>query len=474
MASERHGETNGTRNREQYVTEAVTNKRKILDEEIVAFTAVKDQEFRAFEACLRRMPGQPTVADAEAHVQSLGLRYKIKKPKLLKGVNHPDHPVKPKPRSDESIVYYGHAGYIGEETLGPEEEAARIRLMAKKRAEKRGEVHEREREFEGVITPSYLPLLGGDVGGPGKENERLPSPELPLSWRKNSQGNETMEGTGTRIFKNIRERQEMKLEIAEARRAATPVLSSSAENRPPPLTSPPANTSRPISSSVPQDQKHGLDHRRSSSRSDVSIDGLRSSLKDPSQPKSPKRVQFSIDDTVVSPSTSPLARRPSAEANQAVGKKEAEKFEVVKGKREGKSSVNGLSNDGTSSTSSSQTLNGSMGSISSLGSYFHSPRNANTPFSSSTNGAASEDYQILDADAGDDVFSFEEHTPSESSSSTKKGYYEEDMTEDDDIEETMRTEPTLTGSSPHAGSLPIEIHMPERRGWGGGGVDNEG
>ena len=412
MASDGNGEQNQTATREKLIAEALDSKRRILDEEIHAFRNVKDQEFRAFEAYLRKSPGEASVANAEAHVESLGLRYKIKKPKIMKGF----------------AAVAGHRKHTDENTWN--------------------NGHEREREFQGVITPSYLPLLGGERVPKEKEYEaptRLPE-SLALKENKEEKAIEQ-----ERTSKMAQERDQMKLEIAAARRTATLTLSSSAEYQLPAMISPPATSSRPLSSSVPPEHQNDLNQRRSSSRSDLSIDGLRSSIKDPSQPRSPKRVQFSIDNTVVSPSTSPLVSRSSATS----ASDNPERFEVVKGKREGKSSSNGPLNNGTGSSSSGPILNGSLVGMTSFGSYFKAKHDNNALSSTSAGG---DDFDVLDNE--DDVFTFDEDIGSRPSAQTgendKSGMF-------NDIEEGAGGEPPLTGSSPHAGSLPIEIKMPSRR-----------
>ena len=523
MASGSNNQTSGTKTRDQYVTEAVESKRKILDNEIVAFREVKDQEFRAFEAYLRHKPGNPTVANAETHIDNLGLRHKMKRLKSTRRVNQNDT-ARPKQRSDENAVRNGHVGFVGEGTLGPVEEAARMRIEGKPRSEMaepeleaiwelmQNDEHDRERDFQGVITPSYLPLLEerGDVGE--KENEdpnrifdnlhpkgknikpELTGKESKGEKRKDTAAREKLEAdieqarraasTDPAAKKQLEieifharlaaapgstwsleecdspgltssGKEQMEIEMAYSRQLAASGSTWSLESGPPALTSPSVYTSRPIPSSVLRESGYSLYHRRSSSRSDVSIDGLRSSLKDPSQPKSPKRVQFSIDNTVVSPSTSPLARRPKAGADSHNEWKGNEKFEVVKGKRDGKSSPNGPSDDEAGSSSSGPKLNGSIGGMSSFGSYFHSKYKE-----SDGTTAGGDDFDILDNE--DDVFAFDEDVSARTSGKQKETGAGDII--EDDIEEDVGNAPPLTGSSPHAGSLPIEIRMPARRG----------
>ena len=71
-----------------------------------------------------------------------------------------------------------------------------------------------------------------------------------------------------------------------------------------------------ISTSAPRPD--ALHIRRSSSRSDIS---LRSSMRGPKSPKSPKHVLFSIDNVVMSPSTSPEIVRKQGQSSNREGKK---------------------------------------------------------------------------------------------------------------------------------------------------------
>ena len=453
MDSDKRSPDTETQSREQVIAEALTNKRRVLDEEITAFKAVKDQEFKAFESYLRKWPGESTVESAEAQVESMGLRYKIKKPKFSKESNEA-RKLRVQ-RGREALGLTGRTRVIGEAAASPEEEVTTIRMNARKRAEKANQ-HEREMEFQGVITPSYLPLLdgGSKTEGSKKENE-MPVHSLGGVSLKGKEKEDDVVGTKDekKTIKKALDKDQMKIEIANARRSTTPVLSSSAEYHPPALISPPANPSRPLSSSVPPEHQHDLDQRRSSGRSDLSIESLKSSLKDPSQPKSPKKVQFSIDNVVVSPSTSPLASWPSTKT----GSSAPERYQIIKGKRDGKSNSNGTAvYHYVESSSSAPTLNSSLAGMS-LSSYFHSKRdNANA----NANSTTSEDFDILDDE--EDVFTFDEDISLEKAGK-KKVETEAEIFEEDIEEEDVGGEPPLTGSSPHAGSLPIEIKMPSRR-----------
>lgn len=100
----------GTDPRNIALGDAVRRKRVQLDEEIEMFRALKEQEFRAFEERLRRGSGEVDVGRVEASLR--GGRARIK--------------------------------------------------VGKEKRERRGREREGEGEFEGVFTPRFLPLLGGE------------------------------------------------------------------------------------------------------------------------------------------------------------------------------------------------------------------------------------------------------------------------------------------------------------------------
>lgn len=398
---------------ETALVEAIRRKRWQLDEEVEVFRGLKEREFRAFEGRLRMLGG------------SAG-------------------------GSGEGI--------LGEVDVGREVGRVEAELKggrARVKVGKRGRGMEREREFEGVFTPRFLPLLrvgdgkGGRVVGEEGDGER------------GGMEGGLLDGVGrtdeaAAAARREEEREEAKKEILAARRGVQPMLSCSAEYRRSGTTSPPARPARPLSSSVPPER--ALDHRRSSSRSDASIDGLRSSLRNSREPRSPKRVQFSIDDTVVSPSTSPVASRCDEAVyrnptNPTKGAKGFERFEVLRGQRTGKTSSNGIEGHDGGSSSSKATLTTPNNVDLALGGHgqpFSSQQGTSLPLST----GAEETFDILHND--EDVFEFDEDIQARGSSVARDSK-EEEVIEDDEGEPQKENGPSLTGSSPHAGSLPIEI-----------------
>lgn len=429
--------------RERALAEAVRRKREQLEDEMEVFRGLKEREFRAFEVKLRGVG------------EGVGSR-------------------------DDVEVLVGR--------VEGELKAARARIKVGKGKKGKGEVHEREGEFEGVFTPRFLGLLGGEgeggepsivrsfrgrtgferislgkekgVGLMGEEGIAFLRGEEKGKLETGSWDGEEGKDEARRVVvaatKTQEEREEVKKEIANARRGGQSMLSCSAEYRRSGMTSPPARPARPLSSSVPPE--HASDHPRLSSRLDASIDRRRSSLKNAREPKSPKRVQFSIDDTVVSPSTSPVASRCDDAVyrnptNPPKGAKGFEKFEVLRGQRADKTSTNGIEGSNSGSSLLAGTPTASNNADTSFGSYIQSiGRQSDTSLHLST--GTEEPFDLLDND--EDVFEFDENIAARGSSLAKDSK-EEDTMDDDDGELENDSRPSLTGSSPHAGSLPIEI-----------------
>lgn len=452
-----NGSSHDTNDRDAAIIEALDQKRRQLDLEIQEFRENKEREFRAFESELRQMQGMPSVESAETAVQHL--RWRIKKPKT--GIGGEVKTGKEKGRGkgllktvERDFARRRKPALAGDNTLPNGSPASGA--------------CERDQEFRGLFTPNYLSLLNkeSDIlrSSHAKENSALQEDEQ--DGKKNPQ--EMAKRRRGSLLIEEAEREQMKNEIAAARRSAAPMLSSSAEYHPPAMTSPPPTPARPLSSSVPPE--HALNQRRSSSRSDLSIDGLRSSLKNPSQPKSPKRVLFSIDNTVVSPSTSPIAQRgdtgtKTKQKTSSNGSKVTESFEILQSQRDGKTTSNGPSMNGVGGNSfsrfqasSSGRLNGSNPLISSFNNLFHSSASdIDTPPSSATGG---EDFDILDND--EEVFYFDEDVSLKNERQEKEDIVD-DVPENEETDTDMDSEPALTSSSPHAGSLPIEIRFHKKR-----------
>ena len=291
----------------------------------------------------------------------------------------------------------------------------------------RTQVHEREEEFQGLFTPSYLPLLDSKVK---KESKAVAAGKLDL-------GNP--DSTSSGLPEDLREGNGVQ---------ANPPYSSSASFPTIPLRSSLSPTPpRSLSGSVPRQPAH---QRRSSSRSDTSLASLRSSLRDPSQPRSPKRVLFSIDNLVVSPSTSPLMQRTDAGA-------EPRPPDLDRASQSARDSMHAdkRSKDGvwdvfpwvTAKSESTPTRG------------FASALTPQKPTMNTSLAISGEDFERID---GDDVlFAFDEDIGGHEQAGKGKKEEPEDGFESDEEEGTGSG---LPASSPHAGSLPIEIKWPSRLG----------
>lgn len=289
--------------------------------------------------------------------------------------------------------------------------------------------HEHEKEFRGVFTPNYLPLLDGKINDKDRRNssELLEASTLGTS------------------------------ELPNANRGHVTGLSSSAEYHHPPMTSPPAPPTRPLSASVPQEESLG--HRRASS-SGTDIVNRRSSLRNKKEPRSPKRVLFNIDNTVVSPSTSPIAQRVNSmtPTKASRGSESNDGFQIVRNKQERTSPAYDTTMPRLLSTSFTGTAaSGWRSDMSPLRwAYESESKNRNSPF------MGGDDFEHVDRD--DDIFAFDEEMEVEEKAPAgdkKKAGVDFDR---EGEKEEAESQDTLIGGSPHAGSLPIEIKWPARSG----------
>ena len=260
------------------LVELLDRKRKEVDQEISDFKARKEKEYRLYEQHLR-IENESITVDERI---SSGSRIAASK-------QDETHPVDSYQRlSVTKLDKTDKESGVGKETSaiknGENRRPAHIdfdrgpdhvlegRSIAPGHPIASTPPHERELEFRGLFTPSYLPLLDG----PSKSHAQTETvkPISPSISRSNSTPSLSSSATLPTM-------------------TLTPLLSSPGHQR--------------LSASVPRQKPP---HRRSSSaRSDTSLTSLRSSLRDPRQPRSPKRVLFSIDNTVVSPNSSPVARR---------------------------------------------------------------------------------------------------------------------------------------------------------------------
>lgn len=425
MARRRKEADLAAEHREHQITEALDRKRRLLDQEIAEFKAEKEHEYRVLENTLRRKDKENSAQDIPQNQRKRG-PFEQKTAAAEASSTRADYT-----KRDLKDGKYGPMG-LGLET---EDLKATIRPSSSPKGSPKSPnqpteaLHEREKDFQGFFKSSYLPLVGDTPSNEGSTTENLLQP--PSFSSRN---------------------------LSKERHNNSAILSSSAESVHPPMISPPLPPYRPLSSSVPPEKPSH--HRRDSPRSDNSIASLRSSLRDPKQPRSPKRVLFSIDDTLVSPSTSPIAQRlKSAMPKKPVDYLDTigsfETFEVIKKQNDNGSAASRSQSNGVP-FSSSAPANGWTASFSTLGAA--TEPNLLKP-SSSANEA--DDFEHQDSD---DLFTFDEDMGRADKNRPQETDHEKEYNEDVDVDrDEMENKDSITASSPHAGSLPIEIKWPGRR-----------
>ena len=415
-------------------------KRRELDKEIAAFKTQKDEEYRLFEKNLKAYYLNIGELPAEHEEQKVRAEYSAKPTETKATVQTPLSQQKEKEEHPQEKKN-GTAGAPSQSFQGLHDAASASRPASRRAgspgpsesAKRKRQPHEHERELYGVFTPNYLPLLDSRP----QEGHRRSSSEL-------------LEAA------NLERK-----ESSTPKRSAAGVLSSSAEYHNQPMSSPPPPPARPLSASVPQDESLG--HRRSSSNSGDTMGNRRSSLRNPKEPRSPKRVLFSINDTVVSPSTSPVAQRSNTISSSNTfhldgGFQKNDSFEIIKGKQDKVSPVE-KSATATASllgTSFSGTSGAWKSGISPFRWAYESENRKTSPL------VGGDDFEHLDRD--DDLFAFDEDLDVVNSRKMKEEDRQGPNSVEEEVIEDVESQKTLVGSSPHAGSLPIEIKWSGRSG----------
>ena len=416
----------GAERKEHQITEALDRKRRQLDLEIAEFKAEKEREYKVFERQLRGKSKQNGVQDAPPSQR----KHDRSKQKDVAEAGHmqkeDDNQVQrqtsfgePKQKDPESESVDLNAIIPSISNLGESPV-----LLDRPRDTLRGQ----EKEFQGLFTPSPLPLVEDTPADKrNRSRELLPPPSFSLE------------------------------DLAALKRNSNAILSSSAETVHPPMTSPPLPPSRPLSSSVPPEKPSH--HRSDSTRSDNSIASLRSSLRDPKQPRSPKRVLFSIDDTLVSPSTSPIAQRsnfaaPVKQVDPADAIDGFEKFEVVRNQNDNGPAFTRLQSDDAEISSLRAPVNGWATNLPKFGYSKESSISKGLP-------PAGEAGNLKHLES-DDLFSFDEEMGWAGNVNPQETDLEDDYDEDVAVDE-KKSKDSPKANSPHAGSLPIEIKWPGRR-----------
>lgn len=415
-------------------------KRRELDKEIAAFKAQKDEEYKLFEKNLKAYCLNIGDLPTDDEEQKIRAEYSAKPTETKATVQTPLSRQKEKEEHPQEKKN-GTVGAPSQSIQGLHGAASTIRPASRRAgspgpsesAKRKRQPHEHERELYGVFTPNYLPLLDSRP----HEGHRRSSSEL-------------LEAV------NLERK-----EPSTPKRSTAGVLSSSAEYHNQPMSSPPPPPARPLSASVPQGESLG--HRRSSSNPGDTMGNRRSSLRNPKEPRSPKRVLFSINDTVVSPSTSPVAQRSNPITSSKTfrldgGFQKNDSFDIVKGKQDKvspveRSAMATASLLGTSFSNSS----GALGSgISPFRWAYESENRKTSPL------VGGDDFEHVDRD--DDLFAFDEDLDAVNSRKVNDEDRQSPNSAEEEAVEDVESQKTLVGGSPHAGSLPIEIKWSGRSG----------
>ncbi|KZF21650.1 hypothetical protein L228DRAFT_156926 [Xylona heveae TC161] len=243
----------------RHMIDALDRKRRRLDEEIARFKAAKDEEYRQYEIQLRRLFGKDPdhQQDLRRHSDDAGSRQSPEEPASE------EIELAPEPTTDAGAR--PHVGNLDgtdsfeEELLGSEDANG----GGSSHVEHIRSPHEREREFRGVFTPSYLPLLET------KKDNHV------------STGNSGATSSSQSITTEDKQKEEVE-QTATISKEPDSTGTQQPESPPSPLSA----SEKAVSSPRP-------------------ILFRRSSLKDPSKKNtSPKRVFFILEDRLVAPSAS--------------------------------------------------------------------------------------------------------------------------------------------------------------------------
>ena len=393
---------------------ALRTKRKQLEKEVRDFTAQKDREYTNFEQELHLRREERSGQEILEHKPSLPGQDEGRESQKRPDFHRRDSSERRKARPNRTAL----------EVLN---QAFRTNT-------------EGERELEGFITPEYLGLID--------------------CTKVKSKGNLQPPVTVT---------------DPEGK------LSSSVTIHPPllyPWASSPVET-QPVSSSAPEHSPQKSHHRSDSSNSILSVSSLRSSMKDPKTPKSPKRVLFSIEDGVVSPSTSPtLQRKPhdpgggdAMESMLTFAKRGKEKKKKTRRRERGDGERGRRGREDLDALGISETSGD--GDVQQLGGVWTKAIPIMPGKAPHTNGLSKlvedEAFEKISKLDDDELFAFDEDLGTDSISQDVATSSKEGAADEDELD-TVLTEPlTVIGTSPHAGSLPIEIKWPGRRDSAGAG-----
>ncbi|KAL8806718.1 MAG: hypothetical protein Q9182_001115 [Xanthomendoza sp. 2 TL-2023] len=422
---------------ESQLTEALQLRKRQIDREIAEFAVEKEKEFRKFEKRLRsekRDAERLKILQCEREVDKANQKRRGSRDQLA--ICSPDEVNGTGNRVGE-IESNGVNGvrFSGAVEIPPGTQANPLKKEKKKKNSANGGTsydqqpsHEREVEFQGLFTPNYLPLLSG------LQQDRQDDVPDTTSTRRDQ----------------ITSSDKPVLSSAPALSDLRAPLSGNA-----PATS---ASSQHLSSSDPR--KMSMAERRSSSRSDTSVSSRRSSIRDRKQPRSPKRVLFSIDNVVVSPSTSPTMQR---KANASKKDGNSGRSVVIPsdptmpediGHQNQRFSVQPRGSSGQASRTALTNIPSSKAHVNSGQLPFYPA----APMVNSSPSMGGDGFEHVRGGDDDDLFAFDEDVLYRDEPSGNDGGSDE--IREDELDNDVEVLPT---SSPHAGSLPIEINWPGRK-----------
>ncbi|KAL8757691.1 MAG: hypothetical protein Q9199_002022 [Rusavskia elegans] len=411
---------------ETQLAEALELRRRQLDREIAEFRVEKDKEFRKFEKRLRsekRDSERLKILQCEREVEKANQKRRGSRDQLAvypaDDLNNTENTGDGHEGTRSNGVRFSRAVEIP-----PDEDTHRQKKEAKKStggasSQDPQSAHEREVEFQGLFTPTYLPLLSGQH--PDQREEPLnqtstrPDGTSPTHEQTSSSG-ATISGLQA-------------------------LISGSA----PPTPLHPHH----LFSSDPR--KMSMSERRSSSRSETSVASLRSSIRDRKQPRSPKRVLFSIDNVVVSPSTSPVMQRKASASKKDGSNDRSVVIPSYSDAPKDETTLDPSTLPGKATLTNVPTTNGHANGGG-------RPVHQAAQIAGSSPSMGGDGFEHIRGEDDDDLFAFDEDVT-----------YHDKAKDDDDLGDDIKEDELGNGpealptSSPHAGSLPIEIKWPGRK-----------
>lgn len=457
---------------ETQLAEALELRRKQIDREIAEFKVEKEKEYRKFEKRLRsekRDVERQKILQCEREVEKAKIKRRGSKDRRS---SQPNSGLYDRESAEVVVEDTRSNGvrFAGGTEIAQESDKVRKSDKSKDgRSNDQVSSHEREVEFQGLFTPTYLPLISGrhedTVGESASEDAvteeavREPAPTLTPNAVKPIKANVAKPAP------KPTEKLKVTLPTTSEQLTTVPITTSG--------IAAPISGSRPL---TPADPRHlsssdprnkSLSERRSSSRSDTSTSSLRSSLRDPKQPRSPKRVLLSINNVVVAPSTSPAMQRKinatkKSDSIDVVSKLDASatalgegdaRFDPYAWRRDVASQSNKSALTNIPSTNSHRINSGSKPPV-------HPAARIGDGNTSPLMGGDGFEHVRSDEE-DDDLFAFDEDIRyrSRDPRNDDDGDAEEEI-QDEEVKNRNEVLPT---SSPHAGSLPIEIRWPARK-----------